>query len=440
MSFLQNNNSSAAHSETPGQQAGNGSSVGASAHRGNHQGRGTGSYPGDSHGYGAGFQARGRGHCHGYGAVGGHGHGESNRLQCIPDERTRNERQEEEPAMGSTQKHGNLTGQPTSKVLTGDQVTVDRGILGETLDVRPSDPRGPENFIMPSSQTLGAMDVVMNPSSVEGLNAFQDVTPHYRARGFRKLLVTVQPLGVPCVEDLRGVNRDSSGACVIAELADDADTKPTRCEACKATSHGTEGCPIPSRFGDTTIDPFCGHSVKAITKGDKTRHPLDGNRGSDPMHKDKMSYCPRLIALERQQVTHSLLKIFIVLVVDRRRMPPLRVARERYCFIKVTLDVSELWCDGEMPGRLEGAWPYTMQDALKHRSALDKFDALGWTRMPKGELEDMHWATIRREYEAGRIPKQFLAAKSQRVVVGPVANTTTTGDTGHALLDLDEST
>lgn len=132
-----------------------------------------------------------------------------------------------------------------------------------------------------------------------------------------------------------------------------------------------------------------------------------------------MLYCPTLISFERDETVQSAARLFNTLVVNRRRMPPFRVFKEKYCFIQIAILASHEHCEGQMPRALEGVWPYTKQDALRHRNSLRDFDKLGWQGMPKGELEGMDWEEIKREYRAGRIPKQIHGGRHEPVFAGP---------------------
>ncbi|ROV91074.1 hypothetical protein VMCG_09611 [Cytospora schulzeri] len=344
--------------------------------------------------------------------------------QRVLGKRTRDDSQSEEGDVGSLMKRVNFTGQATSRRLESDQVVVERGVFGDITRVKAADPNGPKHFSMSSIMTPGATDVIFNARQIEGWNAVMDTTRGYLDQGFEDFSLTIKPLAARRSNwDRFDERNDGSNARVIEELSDDSDSESLRCEACEATSHQTKNCPIPSNFGDTIIDPFCNLSIKAQAKGNKDHHSLDGKRATHPRYKGVLLYCPMLIAFERREVANYLVRLFGTLVEGRRRMPPIRVFKEEYCFIKIAIDVSDAYCKGEMPRALGGVWPYTKQDALKYRHMLTEFDMRRWEAMPKGELEGMDWQVIKREYEAGRIPKQIHVSKPEPVFAGPMDHT-----------------
>ncbi|KAK7722858.1 hypothetical protein SLS63_009132 [Diaporthe eres] len=100
--------------------------------------------------------------------------------------------------------------------------------------------------------------------------------------------------------------------------------------------------------------------------------------------------------------------LFEKFVVERRRMAPLRVYTKDFCFIKLAIGYSNEFCGGEMPEKLEGIWPYTRADAIRHRNQLREFYEIGMENMPAGELENLTMADIRARYDTrGGIPPQY---------------------------------
>lgn len=390
------------------------------------------------------------------------GHGAANedmlgghdRSQRVSGKRTRDESQAEEDDIGSATKRAKVTGQATSPRPEPDEA--DYKQLADMMVARVRDPNPPNKFSLPDQTTEWRTVITAKAIKMDEWNILADVGRSYLERGFNTVIATIKPMAVQhddgwsqkergcdtlivtmkpmavqhddrrsqkekpmAAHDTRrrqyGKPMDPTNARVINEPSSSEDSESALCEACEATSHETKDCPIPSYDGDTVVDPFCNLSIKAQEKGDTTHHSLDGKRATHPQHKETLLYCPTLISFERAEGTFAVVKLFNTLVVNRRRMPPIRVFKDQYCFIQIAIFASDYYCGGEMPRALEGVWPYTKQDALKHRFSFKSFDKLGWRGMPKGELEGMDWEEIKREYRAGRIPKQIHCGRREPV-------------------------
>lgn len=196
----------------------------------------------------------------------------------------------------------------------------------------------------------------------------------------------------------------------VEKLDEDAPSESIQCEACEANTHETRHCSTTTIAGDTIIDPFCNHSVKAQEKGDE-RHSFDSRTPPSPESTEWL-YCPVLVEHERGEVGGALVRLFNTLVVDRIRMPPIRVFKEEYCFVRITIEISDRNCQGAMPNPMGGVWPYTKQDALQSKDQLGQFDLVGWEEMPKGQLERTDFQEIKKQYREGRIPKQIRHSRT----------------------------
>lgn len=169
--------------------------------------------------------------------------------------------------------------------------------FGDLLHVRPSNATRSRAFVMPSSTTQGATDIIMNTSDPAGWKANMDVAQMYYNQGFGDMMITWRPI----VEQQGRLQtpyekEDHSNAPMIEELDDDAQEE-LWCEACKTNIHETRDCPVPSHDGSTAIDLFCNFSIKSQEKGDKIRHTLDGLRALHPSHRNRSLYCNVLIDL-----------------------------------------------------------------------------------------------------------------------------------------------
>ncbi|KAG8166097.1 hypothetical protein KVR01_004649 [Diaporthe batatas] len=185
----------------------------------------------------------------------------------------------------------------------------------------------------------------------------------------------------------------------------------TLCEICpNMGSHTTGRCGRVTSMahGDTTTDPFCNISASRSRNGpDQSLHALQGPQ------KGKLNIaCPNLRSCwESYNLKHAWRK----LVVERRRMPPLAVYTEHFCFVAMTLEVSRVYFNGEMPPEMEGIWPYTKADAVKFEKECDKFWETGMENMPRGELEGLTMAEVRQAYENGRIMPQVRHEESAQM-------------------------
>ncbi|KAG6358199.1 hypothetical protein INS49_014083 [Diaporthe citri] len=95
-------------------------------------------------------------------------------------------------------------------------------------------------------------------------------------------------------------------------------------------------------------------------------------------------------------------------VIKRKHMAPLLIYTKAFCFIKLAIAYSNDFCEGEMPEALEGIWPFTKADAIRHKNQLRRFYEIGMKNMPAGELEGLSMADIRARYDTrGGIPPQY---------------------------------
>lgn len=187
------------------------------------------------------------------------------------------------------------------------------------------------------------------------------------------------------------------------------------CKACLSQLHMTRECHVPSSDGTVVICPF--HNCTVFDKSGSAVHPLDGlTRYAPSDWLQTPLYCEHLMryemAIERNnmaKVREMLPRIFMNLVVGRRRKPSCRVVNKEVCFINIAIEYSLQFCHGKMPAELEGKWPYTMRDAADPAmiEKLRKHDYPGLDGMPPGELEAKPWEQIKREYAQGIIPYQI---------------------------------
>lgn len=187
-------------------------------------------------------------------------------------------------------------------------------------------------------------------------------------------------------------------------------TEPTEppllfCDVCNHDgTHSTGRCAMVTseKHGDTNTDPFCDCSCSRAQ--DRHGNPTHCLQRSQDFGAPRMQIvCAKLAALWEQGHQRDLFEKF---VVERRRMAPLLVYTKHLCFVRLAIAYAEYFCDGEVPKALEGMWPYTKADAIKHKTKLRRFYEIGMENMPAGELEGLSIAEIRARYESGRIPPQ----------------------------------
>lgn len=173
---------------------------------------------------------------------------------------------------------------------------------------------------------------------------------------------------------------------------------PLVCDICNHDgTHNTGHCAMVTsdRHGDTNADPFCDcSSSRARDRHGKATHGLQRSQNSGAAREQIV--CTKLAAHWEQGELGVLFQKF---VVERRRMPPLLVHTKAFCFIRLAIAYSNAFCEGEMPEALEGIWPYTKADALRHKNRLRQFYERGMENMPAGELEGLSMADIRARYD-----------------------------------------
>lgn len=179
------------------------------------------------------------------------------------------------------------------------------------------------------------------------------------------------------------------------------DDELTRDICHKNGSHSTGRCAMVTSLvhGDTNTDPFCGLSANSNrSRPGQQLHALQG-----PQKGRFKIACPRLNTLWGD---YGLYAVWKKLVVDRRRMPPLAVYTEEFCFVELTIRFAEIRNGNRLPPEMEGIWPYTKADAVKYQKECDRFWEIGMENMPPGELEGLTMGEIRQAYGAGRIVAQ----------------------------------
>lgn len=183
-----------------------------------------------------------------------------------------------------------------------------------------------------------------------------------------------------------------------------------RCDVCfQNGTHKTGQCAlVTSNKGDTNVDPFCDHTcAKALGRDGQKTHSLQSSSWRTP--DEYYISCPRLLDCWKDS---RLDLVFQKLVVERRRMPPILVYTEDFCFVGLAILYSNQRCNGEMPPQLDGVWPYTKADAVKYQDQTFDFHKVGLDGMPKGELEGLAMVNIREWYkQPGGIPPQIRRSK-----------------------------
>ncbi|KAG8158255.1 hypothetical protein KVR01_012016 [Diaporthe batatas] len=226
------------------------------------------------------------------------------------------------------------------------------------------------------------------------------------------------PVSDPTTTDLphNRAHRANSGSKVASVMAASA----LRCKACGSHRHSTKNCHVPASGGAVVICPF--HDCSARDGQKPAGHTLDGLAHSNAR------YCPLVTIYraahrmnDRGRLRYMLPQMFGELVLGRKRKPCCRVFNAELCPIRIAIEFSRAFCNGQMPSGLQGVWPYTKRDVMRHaiRSKLGQYDTLGWEGMPPGELEGKSWEQIKREYALGLIPPQIQyvsKVRAQRIL------------------------
>lgn len=169
-----------------------------------------------------------------------------------------------------------------------------------------------------------------------------------------------------------------------------------RCGNCGKGGHDTRNCAQPKfHERDTPVDPFCN---RVWSEGHWLAHGRTGHQVPGG--------CPELVSLTVAQDIDQLFRVF---VLERRRRPALRVKGKELCFVAITLRYSDSREGGRMSRAMEGMWPYTKNDAVRHFKALKQFFLRGMLAMPAGELESRPFEEIREAYDEGRLHPQILS-------------------------------
>lgn len=181
---------------------------------------------------------------------------------------------------------------------------------------------------------------------------------------------------------------------------------PLHCDNCGHDgTHRTGRCAIVTspKEGDSYVDPLCNGTCKnAMDRNNKKMHALQGRQKS--WLPEPQISCPRLAtAYQNGQIE----LLFTTFVVDRRRMAPLLVYSDAFCFVRLTLDYASRFCQGRMPEQMQGMWPYTRADAVKYKEELRHFYEHALEKMPKGELEGLEMTVIWQLYKSGAIEPQY---------------------------------
>jgi hypothetical protein len=175
------------------------------------------------------------------------------------------------------------------------------------------------------------------------------------------------------------------------------------CDIChRVGSHSTGRCAVVTSLthGDTTTDPFCDQS-SGITRSrpGQQPHALQG-----PQKGKFRIACP---VLDRHFQNYEVWIVWHTLVVERRRMPPLAVQTQDFCFVDLTIRWSQSMNGGKLPPEMDGIWPYTKADAVKYEKECNRFWEIGMENMPPGELKGLTMDEIRQAYRDGRLMSQI---------------------------------
>lgn len=158
------------------------------------------------------------------------------------------------------------------------------------------------------------------------------------------------------------------------------------CEYCDKLTHKTGHCPVASRNHDTPVDSFCNTSFSG-------HHTLDADVRFDD--DGRIVGCATMV---NHQENGRLTELFIHLVVYRIHKPPLRVRNSLFCWVKVLIRYVDRVCRGEMPREIVdngGLFPYTKNDVATYKEQLKDFDAIGASKMPRGELDGKNITEIK---------------------------------------------
>lgn len=164
----------------------------------------------------------------------------------------------------------------------------------------------------------------------------------------------------------------------VFSAAEDIDMSGSNCDSCMKPTHKTGHCPEPSSKCDTAVDSFCDSTFQR-------NHPLD----SESRSRDNGNPIGCNVLHEHFEAGR-LVDLFIHLILYRIHKPPLRVRSEKYCWIRVLLKFSDVYCGGQMPAAIVengGLLPYTKNDVASYKSELKKFDEIGVKSMPRGECD-----------------------------------------------------
>lgn len=181
---------------------------------------------------------------------------------------------------------------------------------------------------------------------------------------------------------------------------------PLHCDNCGHDgTHSTGRCAIvtAAKEGDCFVDPFCNGTCRASKdRNNNIMHALQGKQ----KHNSRNIHisCPRLATAYQQS---QMVLLFTTFVLERRRMAPLLVYTSEFCFIRLTLYYAEWFCNKQMPPDMQGMWPYTRADAVKHQEELRHFYEYGLENMPKSELEGLDLSLIWQWYHDGAIEPQY---------------------------------
>lgn len=223
-----------------------------------------------------------------------------------------------------------------------------------------------------------------------------------------KSAYTAAPSPAPMKRSHRAMHSEAAAARKVGDdLTKSTEPPPLVCDICQCEgTHSTGRCAMVTsdKHGDTNTDPFCGcSSSRAHDRYGKRTHGLQ--RRQDSGAPRVQIVCAKLAALWEQRQLEPLFQKF---VVERRRMGPLLMYTKHFCFIRLAIAYSYAFCGGEVPEELEGIWPYTKADAIKHKNRLRRFYEIGMENMPAGELEGLSMADIRARYDTrGGIPPQY---------------------------------
>ncbi|KAG8166121.1 hypothetical protein KVR01_004673 [Diaporthe batatas] len=305
-----------------------------------------------------------------------------------------------------------------------DELQVIRNDIGEAVSIEPKDPRAPKSdFIMPSPDTLGGVAGVFTPNSRQ---AAQDAVMSRSGE-------TRTAFSMAALRDKQSRERRQMGSIGqrVIEISDDEDAEEKvrrrqlmikKGPASDPRSASDYGGPSSPRAASTSGGPSRG--AKLCWNCDSPHHTAgechvpsyDGSTPICPYHGVPASSCRKLAVFEDSCVhaattdDHNALlpEAFTKFVVERIRKPFCRVIKEGNCPIRIAIDYSNQFCNGQRPLQLQRGWPYTKQDTKNPAIAESlKCEVHNWEQMPKGYLENLSWEQIKAGYENGTIPRQI---------------------------------